>query len=277
MAHVLTELPHHTDQHTAGIISNIVSATVNTNHSRGCDWRKALFLVTKALEDVVECSVRTRRAIRLLAEVATLLYARANKRTVKGVLHLSLCLWKHFCLIQQIIEQPKSLSVGALYRGYLHDLLHSPLQMMVVSPSSTCTEVLERLQGQTRRIAEATTSRRPNEIVPTVLLRMQAETENKLTSSLLDTESQLRKLAAKLQPLQNTIVDIKQLTSAGDKENFRALMRMISPYLKRGPGVWWAIEDGLIIFRDGSEEPDFRPEGPPLRHLRSSTLQDAQL
>ena len=59
VVHVLTDLPHHTDQHTAGIISNIVLATVNTNHSRGCDWRKALFLVTKALEDDVECSVRT--------------------------------------------------------------------------------------------------------------------------------------------------------------------------------------------------------------------------
>ena len=76
------------------------------------------------------------------------------------------------------------MSVGTLYGGYLHGLLHSP-QQLAVSLSSTDSENLERLQGQARHIAEATTSRRPAEIVKMVLLWLQAESERDGDSMIL--------------------------------------------------------------------------------------------
>lgn len=87
--HVLTELPLHLDHDDAAVVEEVVSATINRDHSRGCDWRKALFLVAAALDDT-SAPGKVKRMVALLAEVCGILYAGEAQRSPKKVLHLSL-------------------------------------------------------------------------------------------------------------------------------------------------------------------------------------------
>ena len=276
VSHILTELPRHVPKEAGDRIKEITNATVG-EHNRGCDWRKALFLVSHALQDRTDCSPATRKLVRLLADIASIVYARASKRSPKLILHLSLCLWRHFELIQEVIGEPKSISLGALYGGYLHGLLHSPVQLAVISLSSSNTEAIERQQSQTRAIATATTSRRPNEIVSSVMIRVQAETERALENQSGQLQDRtVERIAKQLYPLGCTIVRVDKLSNQSQKENFLALMKTIAPFLHCGEGVWWHNEGNILFFHDGDREPCFRSEGPRLRHIRSCTPQKWQ-
>ena len=68
---------------------------------------------------------------------------------------------------------------------------------MVISQLSTLTEiVLGKVAGSCPQIAEASTRRRANEVVPTIFLRFQVECDETWTTSLADEESQLNQLAS---------------------------------------------------------------------------------
>ena len=41
-----------------------------------------------------------------------------------------------------------------------------------------------------------------------------------------------------------------------------------------GEGVWWSQDDDFVEFFDACGEAEFREEGPPLHHFRSSTLKN---
>ena len=57
-------------------------------------------------------------------------------------------------------------------------------------------------------------------------------------------------------------------------------VKIFKPYLKRiadaklGDGIWWSITGYKIIFFDGDEEPDFRPEGPVLKDYTGMQLHE---
>ena len=147
---------------------------------------------------------------------------------------------------------------------------------MLVSMRSTNTENLERLQGTARRIGETVTSRRPSEVPRTVLLRCQAEMEGELHQATEKKETELSRLGQELPPVRNTILERKLLRDAAMNANFEGLLKTISLFMRCGKGVWWDYVGTHIMFFDGNREPEFRPEGPHLRHLRSSTLESLQ-
>ena len=164
--------------HVADKIHQITETTLNPNHSRVCDWRKAIILVAKELEDERRLCLRNiKRMVQLLGEVTGILYARAAHHTPGMVQHLSLALWRNYCYLQELFQSLKTVTLGALCGGYFHIVLHSPLQLMLVSLRSTNTENLERLQGTASRIGETVTSRRASEVPRNVLLWCQAELE----------------------------------------------------------------------------------------------------
>ena len=120
IAHVFTEVPNHVEKDIAAKIRHITAANVNANHARGCDWRKALFLVCHELQDNLQSDRNARQLLRLLAEVASILYAGEEDRSPRMVLHLHLCLWKHFVLLRELVQVPQSMSPGTMYGGYIH-------------------------------------------------------------------------------------------------------------------------------------------------------------
>ena len=258
IAHVMTEIRHHVEKEVATTLGNIINSTVGETN-RGCDWRKALFLACLATADCHECPSKVRRLLRLLAEIAQIAYARADRRSPKMILHLSLCLWRHAELLVEVVGEPKAISLGSLFGSYLHDLLHSADQLAVISLSSTNTEILERLQGQARKIAEATSSRRANEVILNTLLRIQAEGE-KTRQNLIKEQTTVRSLGEQLSPLGCTVIHLDTLENATNakKANMEQLFKNIAQFLQHGPGIWWHSEASTIFFHDGHQEPTFR-------------------
>ena len=111
---VITELPHHCPQEIAKNIRSDTESTVDPNHSRGCERRKALMILAKELQDEKLCHPSDiKRMFELLADVTGILHAHAAHRTPRTVLHLSVALWRHFSLnttiwqyIDTVVEKP---------------------------------------------------------------------------------------------------------------------------------------------------------------------------
>ena len=144
ISHVLTELPHHLPKEVGQQIADIVNSAVG-DHNRGCDWRKALFQCTNKVQSCLGGG-KEHLLLRCLADVATIMYSRATERCPKMVLRLSLSLWHHFELLREIIQVPKTISLGALYGDYLHRLLHSPCSLQL----SACLQLTQKLWSGNR-------------------------------------------------------------------------------------------------------------------------------
>lgn len=95
-----------------------------------------------------------------------------------------------------------------MFGTYLHSLTaHAPQQYEVVCQRSINTENQETLFGQTWAIAMATTNRKPQHIIPHVLLRLQAKQElNQLYQSVEKANSQVRSAAKDLPQVCETYV-----------------------------------------------------------------------
>ena len=174
------------------------------------------------------------------------------------------------------MQNPKA-SLDRLYGGYLHNMTHSPDQLMLVSLRSTNTEALERGQGQAKAITLATSSRHPEDVACNMILRLNLE-QSTATSSCLKQQTEIQKLAADLPPKNGTVVKQEDFekASAAQLENYTALQRQISAFLVYGEGYWWHKEEGMIVFHDGTHDPESLPQGPSLMHFRSNMLHDVQ-
>ena len=70
---------------------------------------------------------------------------------------------------------------------------------------SVNAEHQERLFGQARRIASSTSNRKPNNVIPTTLLRLQARRDlGQLLPTLQATESQVQTASKAVPPFQGT-------------------------------------------------------------------------
>lgn len=83
---------------------------------------------------------------------------------------------------------------------YLHALTtHAQLQYEIVSQKSINAENQERLFGQARRTAEATSNRHPENIIFTIILRLQAKKEaGHMLHSVNEADSQVSRAAKNL-------------------------------------------------------------------------------
>ena len=67
-----------------------------------------------------------------------------------------------------------------MFGSYLHALVaHAPLQLEIVPLRSVNTENQERIFSQAGKTATATTNRHPQNIISTLVIRLQAKTELK--------------------------------------------------------------------------------------------------
>jgi hypothetical protein len=93
-------------------------------------------------------------------KVSQILYSDEEKRTPKQVLSLYNNAWLHMELCKDLIPTPRSISKRKMYGIYLHALTsHAPQQYEIVCQKSINAENQERLFGQARRAAEATSNR----------------------------------------------------------------------------------------------------------------------
>lgn len=176
-------------------------------------------------------------------------------------------------LCKEVIGQPKVLTSRKFYGRYWHSLTsHAAKQNRIISGRSTNTEEEERhfnsLQGITKL-----TNRRPGDIITPSLVRLQAEQQMASTrqfNSVKAQESEISKYYKALPLFPNTIIPHRYILR--NPKEYQVHLESISDFLCCGEGVWWQHIVSGVEFLDGPQEPNFKPQGPPLHHFRSSNL-----
>lgn len=206
------------------------------------------------------------RLLQTAVKIGEILYSSEEHRTPRQVLQLYNHCWVHHELCRDLFARPKEVTCTVMFGIYLHSLTaHSPQQYKVVCQKSVNSENQERLFGQKRSIALATTNRQPQNIIPHILLQLQAKKEvDQLRHSVHKAESQVRSAAAHIPKFKHTFVS-KQFIG-----QWRSFWQ--HTFKESAPTWWKGVEDGYV-FADGDSDPDYSPEGPSVLYIRSS-IQD---
>ena len=177
----------------------------------------------------------------------------------------------HHELCRDTFEHLQELSHDKFFGSYLHAITcHASKQYELVCLKSCNAEHEERLFGQVKRIAENTTNRKPKNILPNVLLRLQAKKErHDIYTAHQNQANAISKDAKAICTSENTIFEAAFISQRLD--SWQAHLEEIKCYLLPGKLWWQTMEQNKYEFFDGATEPNFRPEGPQLLHFRTDT------
>lgn len=173
--------------------------------------------------------------------------------------------------------KPKNCSVMAFFGIYLHSLsVHAPVQYELVCLRSLNTENQERIFQQAKQIAKSTTNQQPGNVIPAIILRLQAkQLTGDLSPSMDNGDTRVQKAAEGAPSFSGTEVNEDFLE--GCTSSWQAHLERISSFLVYGPGLWWDKVPNGYKFFDGDEDDSFRQPGPPLLHFRSASLNEMQV
>ena len=150
--------------------------------------------------------------------------------------------------------------------------MHAPVQYEVVCLRSVNTEDQERMFQQAKSIASTTTNRQPQNVIPSIMLRMQAkQISGKLSSTFAAAETEVRRVSENVPAFQGTSKDFDFINCRSS--SWQAHLERISHYLVFG-GLWWQRNEDAnsFMFHDSDSDPDYHVEGPPLNHFRSTSI-----
>ena len=141
-------------------------------------------------------------------KISEILYSSTEKRTPKSILQLYNCTWLHHELCRNIFTHFHEISYSRLFGSYLHALvIHCPIQYELTCLRSVNTENQECIFQQAKTIAAATTNRQPENVIPSIMLRLQAkEITGKLSSTFAAAETQVKRVAANAPAFPGTMV-----------------------------------------------------------------------
>lgn len=273
ISHLLNEVPHLLSPILKEECLKIIENTVPKQKVSGARYMVALMTVYLKLRKCEDVDDNIITLLESAVNMSKQLYLPDSHRTPKAILQLYNASWIHHELCCHLIPNPKEQTQQRFFGVYLHDLVvHAPSQYELVSLRSTNCESQERLFSQAKHISLRATNRKPENVLPTILLSMQAKQK---TQPHLDTlkqdESMVSSVSAKLPKFKGTRFSKAFLSQR--LPSWQAHLERLSPYLQHG-GVWWKEEEDSYKFFDSDEECDYRPEGPSLMHFRSATLQD---
>ena len=204
-----------------------------------------------------------------IVEISKILYADDVERTPRSILRLHNLTWFHQELCRDTFKCLHKVSCQKFFGLYLHTLTcHASKQYELVCLKSCNAEHEERLFGQVKRIAENTSNRKPENILPNILLRLQAKAERRDIFTMYHSQSNaISKDARAICTSENSVFEIEFIERL---DTWQAHLEDIACYLLPG-SVWWQTRDNKIEFFDGDMQPNFRPEGPHLLHFRNTT------
>ena len=240
LINLLTELPHilsgECKQLTSELLTHLLYSKKQNGYS-GSDLRVSLIEANNLLQfqDVTE-------DIKLLMSTAVkmseCLYSCAEKRTPKSILQLYNCTWLHHELCKSCFSVPKEVSYEKFFGLYLHSLVvHAPRQYEIVCLKSINTENQERVFQQAKQIALKCTNRKPENVIPSLLLRIQAKAiTGKLSQLYHSAQTRVEKVACKSPPFSGTVISKSFIDSRS--HSWQAHVQRISHYLLPGK-VWW--------------------------------------
>ena len=269
---IFKELPKHLNDEEKVLFDETMEAVLSTKEKlQGSVYR--LCCVVLALHLGKHCRLTIKRLLHTLAELCEMLYAPAEKCTPRFILRLHNVTFSHVVAVRKVFKIPQVLTYRKLFGIYYHSITcHAPLTSRIISLSSVDTEEEEREFSTINSISKSTSNGHPEHIIPNSIIRVQAEKSfRSKKSALTNQQSKIGQFAKNLPNFPDTSVPNEFL----DNEIYQAHLERISDFLLCGRGVWWHADEESqeIIFHDSKEQPEFREEGPPIHHFRSSSFQ----
>ena len=180
LSNLLQELPTQIEQPLSGEVRGIIECDLTSKETkRGGDYRLALIHIVALLRKR-DTPQKVLQLMETALEMSEIMYTDESKRSPQLILKLYNTSWVHFELCKDLLSSPKTISHTKMFGMYIHSLcVHAPVQYEIINLKSTNTEHEERLFGQAKEIAHRATNRQPNNIVPNILLRLQAKQKTK--------------------------------------------------------------------------------------------------
>ena len=172
---LITELPYALpDGNISAQCTHLISCCLTKEKKSGADLRRVIIQLLVLLKDL-DSSTKI-LLLQTIIKIGEILYSRDHQRSPRQLLQLynSCCLHMELCV--DLFSTPKKLTVSKMFRHYLHALTaHSPTQYELACLCSLNTENQERLFGQARGIADACTNHHAENIIPQIMIRLQAK------------------------------------------------------------------------------------------------------
>ena len=274
LCNLVNELPNLVLTKHKKVVTDIIETTTRQTSS-AVHLRVAIikvYLKLLKLKDVDESVVLL---LKTVVKIAQLLYLQESDRNPRTVLQLYNATWLHHELCCQLIPTPKTQSRERFYGIYLHDLVvHAPMQYQMVCLRSTNAESTERLFSQIKHISQRATNRKPDNVLTTVLLSLQAKEESGTGTTVTTIQKQgtmVSEVAKNVPPYNGPYISTDFLKCR--MPSWQAHLERISTYLRMGEGVWWDKKDSGYQFRDADTDPPTQAEGPTLLHFRSTNIE----
>jgi hypothetical protein len=243
---------------------------------RGADCRlTAIHLLSLLKQSPAQKNVV--RLIETIVSIAELLYSDDTKRSPQAVLKLYNSTFLHHELCKILFEGTTQISHRKLFGSHLHALVvHAPTQYEIMCLRSCNAEFEERLFGQAKAIALATTNRQPNTIIPNVLLRLQAkQRKGGMYDCMLAPSSKISKESQGSEDYITKSTFIETSFIEQRMASWQGHLQRISHFLLAGEGVWWRKRESGYEFMDGSKVVNLA-KSPKLLHYRDTGLLDIQ-
>ena len=177
--------------------------------------------------------------------------------------------------MQNTYCKPKEVCHEKFFGLYLYSLVaHAPRQYEIVCLTSVNTENHERICQQAKQIALKCTNRKPENVIPSVMLRLQAKRmTGVLTNIYQSAKTWMECVACNVPNFSGTEVDNSFI--ANRSYSWKAYLKRISCYLLPSK-VWWKTTPNGFAFKDGDSGEDFLVEGPSRSHFQSCSIQDIE-
>ena len=255
--------------------THLIDCCLAKEKKSGADLRRVVIQLYLLLKDL-DCSCRVLLLLQSIIKIGEIAYSRDDKRCPRQLLQLYNMCWIHMELCKDLLSQPEKISKGKMFGHYVHALTaHTPTQLELACLRSLNSESQERLFGQARAIAETCTNYHPDNVIPQIMLRLQAKQEqHEVLESVRKGDSQVSHVARDLPKVTGTKVKTSFLRQRED--SWQIHLQQISPFLVDGVDVWWSHVSNGFLFHDGDDDPANPTYAFSLLHHRYHSIEDVE-
>ena len=273
---LITELPHilppgETKSKCTHLIENCLAKAKKS----GADLRRVVIQVFLLLKDT-DCSSRILLLLRSIIKIGEIAYSRDDKRCPRQLLQCYNMCWLHMELLKDLFTAPKETTKTKFFGHHVHAMTaHIPTQLELACQRSLNTESEERIFGQARQIGEDCTNHHADNVIPQIMLRLQAKQEQReIMASVKKGDSQVAHVAKDMPLLPGTKVKSTYIQERED--SWQVHLQRISPFLVAGEGVWWSQTPNGFVFHDGDTDPANPNDAFSLMHHRYHSVNDVE-
>ena len=173
---LLDELPHILPAGEVSTeINTLLKSTLSKDKITCADLRKTVIQAFLILSDL-SVPEEVLLLLQTIVKIREILYSKAQLRSARTILQLYNHCWLHHELCVKLLSNPKTITKQKMFGHYIHALTaHAPTQFEITCMKSLNAENQERLFGQARQIAKKCTNHQPQNVIPQIILRLQAK------------------------------------------------------------------------------------------------------